>query len=135
MPTGQKDIVLLVEEYDFAAGVWQLTLPGGKVEQPSLEKVEAQAQKELRQETGYRANRLEKLVDFYNHPGYISHKVHAFIAEDLEWDPLEVEAHEEIRVKAYTLQEALDATSENYRCDPEAALVLWLYARKKQREK
>lgn len=75
---------------------------------------------------------LEKLVDFYNHPGYISHKVHAFIAEDLEWDPLEVEAHEEIRVRAYTLQEALDATSEDYRCDPEAALVLWLYARKKK---
>jgi hypothetical protein len=40
--------------------------------------------KELRQETGYRANRLEKLVDFYNHPGYISHNVHVFLAQDLE---------------------------------------------------
>jgi len=132
LPVGQKDIVLLVEEYDFAAGVWQLTLPGGKVEQASLEKIEEQAQKELRQETGYRANRLEKLVDFYNHPGYISHNVHAFLAQDLEWDPLEIEAHEEIQVKAYTLQEALDATLEDYRCDPEAALVLWLYAQKRK---
>jgi excisionase family DNA binding protein len=28
---GQKDNVMLIEEYDLGAGAWQLTLPGGKV--------------------------------------------------------------------------------------------------------
>jgi hypothetical protein len=38
------------------------------------------------------------------------------------------EIHEEIRVQTLTLQEALAATRQDYRCDPEAALALWLYA-------
>ena len=31
LPVGQKDNVILIEEYDLGAGAWQLTLPGGKV--------------------------------------------------------------------------------------------------------
>ncbi len=86
------------------------------------------AELELREETGYRAGRLEKLLDFYSHPGYITHKVHLFVAHDLEWNPLEMEAVEEILVQTFTLGEALAATRIDYRCDPEAALALWLYA-------
>src|SRR5229473_2368950 len=88
------------------------------------------AELELREETGYRAGRLEKLLDFYGHPGYIAHKVHLFVAHDLEWDPLEMEDGEEIRVHTYTLDEALAATRVDYRCDPEAALALWLFSSK-----
>jgi hypothetical protein len=60
-------------------------------------------------------------------PGYIAHKVHLFVAYDLEWDPLEMDEEEEIRVSTLSLEEALAATKINYRCDPEAALALWLY--------
>jgi hypothetical protein len=89
------------------------------------------AQKKLwQQETGYRAQRLEKLVDFYSSPGYVSHQVHTFVAADLEWNPLALENHEQIKVHTYTLKEALAATLENYRFDPEAALALWVYASK-----
>jgi ADP-ribose pyrophosphatase len=131
IPAGQNDIVLLVEEYDLGAGRWQLTLPRGKIEHPSAITLKEQAQRELRQEIGYRAGRIEKLIAFYSHPGYISHRAHVFIASDLEWDPLELEKHEEIRVQTYPLKEALDATFEENRFDPEAALALWLYARKR----
>jgi 8-oxo-dGTP pyrophosphatase MutT (NUDIX family) len=81
----------------------------------------------LREETGFRAGRLEKLLDFYSHPGYMAHKVHLLVAYDLEWEPLEMEEGEEILVKTFTFDEALDATKIDYRCDPEAALALWLY--------
>ena len=128
LPVGQQDILLLVEEYDLGAGVWQLKLPGGKVERTTPEGIRDQAQKELRQELGYRAGCLEKLLDFYSHPGYVSHKVHLFVASDLEWDPLDSETQEEIHVQTLTLQEAVAATRVDYRCDPEAALALLLYA-------
>ena len=131
LPIGQPDIVLLIEEYDFGAGVWQLTLPGGKVEHHSHTQLEEQANKELRQEIGYKTGRLEKLTNFYSHPGYISHHAHVFIAYDLEWDPLEMEVHEEIKVRTYTVKEALEATMIENRCDPEASFALWLYAQKK----
>jgi hypothetical protein len=40
---------------------------------------------------------------------------------------MEMEDGEEIRVHTFTLDEALAATKEDFRCDPEAALALWLY--------
>jgi 8-oxo-dGTP pyrophosphatase MutT (NUDIX family) len=131
LPVGQKNNVILIEEYDLGAENWQLTLPGGKVDDPIPEGIHKQAEVELREEIGYRPGRLEKLLDFYSHPGYIGHKVHLMVAYDLEWDPLEMEDGEEIRVHTFTLDEALAATREDYRCDPEAALALWLYKGKK----
>lgn len=133
---GKKETLLfLIEEYDLGAGVWQLKLPGGKVEQTQPEDISQQAQRELREETGFQAQKLEKLLDFYSHPGYVSHKVHLFIAQDLEWNPLAFEAQEEIQVHTYTLEEALKATEIDYRCDPEAALALLLYAHKTQTDR
>jgi 8-oxo-dGTP pyrophosphatase MutT (NUDIX family) len=87
--------------------------------------IQKQVEVELREEIGYRPGRLEKLLDFYSHPGYIAHKVHLFVAYDLEWDPLEMEDGEEIRMHTFTLDEALAETKVDYPCDPEAALGLW----------
>src|SRR6266700_3692951 len=128
LPVGQKGTVLLIEEYDLGAKNWQLTLPGGKVDDPTPDGIRMQAEVELREEIGYRPGRLKKLLDFYSHPGYIGHKVHLLVAHDLEWDPLEMEDGEEIRVHTFTMEEALAETRVDYRCDPEAALALWLYA-------
>src|SRR6266566_4706194 len=128
LPVGQKQNVILIEEYDLGAGAWQLTRPGGKITDSTPDGIRRQAEIELREETGYRAGKLEKLLDFYSHPGYIAHKAHLLVAHDLEWDPLEMENGEEILVHTFTLDEALAATREDYRCDPEAALALWLYA-------
>jgi 8-oxo-dGTP pyrophosphatase MutT (NUDIX family) len=127
LPVGQNGTVLMVEEYDIGAGNWQLTLPGGKVTDSTPDGIRKQAEIELREEIGYRPGRLEKLLDFYGHPGYMAHKVHLFVAYDLEWNPLEMEDGEEIQIKTLTLEEALAATKESYRCDPEASLALYLY--------
>src|SRR5579885_1796913 len=79
---GEHDtMVLLVEEYDLGAEAWQLTLPGGKMEPGQTDGGYEQVQKELRQEIGYRAGKIEKLISFYSHPGYVSHKVHLFMAQ------------------------------------------------------
>ncbi len=129
LPIGQKQNVLLIEKYELGAGSWQLTLPGAMVDDPTPEGILQQAKKELRKEIGYRPGRLEKLLDFYSQPGYAAYKVHLLVAYDLEWDPLEMDAEDEIRVQTFMLDEALEATRIDFRFDPEAALALWLYAR------
>jgi 8-oxo-dGTP pyrophosphatase MutT (NUDIX family) len=63
------------EEYDLGAETWQLTLPGGKVADPTPDGILKQAEKELREEIGYRPGRLEKLLNINSHPGYVAHKV------------------------------------------------------------
>jgi 8-oxo-dGTP pyrophosphatase MutT (NUDIX family) len=128
LPVGQQGTVLMIEEPDLAVDAWQLRFPGGRAVSSSPHELERQAQQELREETGYRAGHLEKLLSCYGHPGYVSHRVHLFVASELEWDPLDLEAGEEIRVRTLPLAEALAATRQDYRCDPEAALALWLYA-------
>jgi 8-oxo-dGTP pyrophosphatase MutT (NUDIX family) len=63
------------------------------------------AEIELREEIGYRPGQLEKLLDFYSHPGYIAHKVHLIVAHELEWDPLG--CHRESCVKRNLANEEL----------------------------
>ena len=125
--------LVFIEEYDLGAGMWQLTLLGGKLTDSAPDGIRRQAEMKLREETGYRPGRLEKLLDFYSHPGYIAHKVHLHVARDLEWDPLDMEDGEEIWVHTFTLNEALAATRVDYRCVPEVALALWLYEESRSR--
>ncbi len=81
---------------------------------PTSEGIWQQAQRELREETGFCAGRLEKLLDFNSHPGYIAHKVYLLVAYDREWDPLAMDDGEEIRVHTFTLDEALAVMREDY---------------------
>ncbi len=64
LPVGQKNNVILIEEYDLAADTWQLTIPGGKVIDSTQEGIWQQAQTELREETGFRAGKLEEITRF-----------------------------------------------------------------------
>ena len=72
LPIIQKHNVILLEEFDLAADTWHLTLSSGKVIDPTTpEGIRQQAQTELREETGFLAGKMEKLLDFYSHPGYV----------------------------------------------------------------
>lgn len=130
VPIHAEGILTLIEEYDLGAGTWQLTLPGGKLCLSAEQDVAQEVQRELREELGYQAGRIEPLLRVHSHPGYIAHKVHIVVASDLEWNPLPLEKYEEIRAITYTLEDALAETLVDYRCDPEAALALWIYARR-----
>jgi hypothetical protein len=81
---GQKQNILFIEENNLDASVSCQTLPGEKVIDLPPDGIRQQAQTELREETELRAGKLEKLLDFYSHPGYVAHKVHLPVAYDLE---------------------------------------------------
>jgi hypothetical protein len=123
LPVGQKQNVLFIEENDLDAGVLQLTIPGEKVIDLSPDRIRQHAHNEMREETSSRVGKFEKLLYFCSYPGYVAHKVHLLVADDLEWDQMEIEDGEEIRVHAFMLAEALKATRIDFRCDPEAALA------------
>ncbi len=52
LPVGQQQNVMLIEENDLGAGMWQLTLPGGKITDPTPDGIRRQAEIELREEMG-----------------------------------------------------------------------------------
>lgn len=91
--------VVLIREYAGGFHDYCLTLPKGLVE-PG-EDILAAANRELMEETGYGASRLEPLTQLSLAPNYMGHKMHVVLARDLyecklegdEPEPLEVHLH------------------------------------------
>jgi ADP-ribose pyrophosphatase len=77
-PTGADPQVLLIRQYRYAASgpIWEV--PAGVLE-PG-ESPEECARRELREETGARAERIEHLTTIYTTPGFTDERIHLFLA-------------------------------------------------------
>jgi ADP-ribose pyrophosphatase len=73
--------ILLIRQYRYAAGgrVWEV--PAGRLDQG--EDPEACARRELLEETGAVAGRLERLTTIYTTPGFTDERIHIFAAWDI----------------------------------------------------
>jgi 8-oxo-dGTP pyrophosphatase MutT (NUDIX family) len=74
---------LLVRQYRAAVDRELLEIPAGKRDVEG-EPVEVTARRELEEEIGMRAGRLEQLAEFYNSPGFCDEHSFVFMARDLE---------------------------------------------------
>ena len=81
-----------------------LEIPAGGAD--DSEGTEDAAQRELREETGYHAGRLERLCGFFVSPGYCTEFIHIFLATDLVEDPLDGDPDEVIALERVPLPEA-----------------------------
>ncbi len=80
---------VLVRQYRAAIEGFLLEIPAGKLDVEG-EAPERAAARELEEEVGWRARRLEKLAEFYNSPGYCDEHSIVYLALDLE--PCELSA-------------------------------------------
>ena len=96
VPVDANNNVLLVRQYRKAADEELLEIPAGGIN-PGEQPAEA-AQRELREETGYMADRLELISSFYTSPGFCTEFSHLYLATGLKPGPLESEADENITV-------------------------------------
>lgn len=77
--------VLLVEQYRVPLGANCLELPAGLVgDETENERVEDAAGRELEEETGYRAARIERIGEFHSSPGMVSESFYLVRALGLE---------------------------------------------------
>ncbi|MCS6775792.1 MAG: NUDIX hydrolase [Chloroherpetonaceae bacterium] len=81
VPVQSDGTVLLVRQFRLAAGRALLEIPAGTLE-PGEDPL-ACAQRELQEETGYRAGRMQPLFQAYLAPGYSTELIHAFLATEL----------------------------------------------------
>ena len=84
------DRVLMLWRHRFVMDQWGWELPGGLVDEDE-EPAEA-AQRELEEETGYRAGQVEQLIAFQPRAGTIDGELFAFVGRDPEriGEPTEV---------------------------------------------
>ena len=81
IPMLDADTVVLIREYAAGTGRYELALPKGRigVDEPILDA----ANREIREEIGYAARKLEHLTSMTLAPGYSSQTTHIVLAEDL----------------------------------------------------
>lgn len=82
VPVTPDGKLVLVRQYRFPAQNWLLEFPAGTVE-PTEDPAET-IQREIEEETGYRAHRWQNLGRFFLAPGYSDEIIYAFLAQDLE---------------------------------------------------
>ena len=75
--------VLMIRQYRHPVGRLLWELPAGLRDVPG-ESLLRNAQRELLEETGYRARRWNVLTDHYSSPGIITERLRIFLARDLE---------------------------------------------------
>ena len=109
IPMVDENHVCLIENYRVAVDQTLIELPAGTLEPD--EQPEASAARELLEETGYRAGRIEKLLEFHTSPGVMDEKMWLFVATDLQFQGAEREVGEQIENLVVTWDEAIAMAS------------------------
>lgn len=75
------DKVILIKQYRPAIKKELIEIPAGMVEEG--EEIELAALREFEEETGYKANKIEKICSYYNSAGINATQYHLFYVSDL----------------------------------------------------
>ncbi|MEN6451253.1 MAG: NUDIX hydrolase [Thermoguttaceae bacterium] len=98
--------ICLLWNYRVAVRERIIELPAGTLE-PNEDPAET-ARRELIEETGYRAGRIEHLISFWTTPGIFDERMHLYLAEQLQPGPTALEAGEDIEPLLVTWDEAME---------------------------
>jgi ADP-ribose pyrophosphatase len=102
VPIFPDETVALVRQYRHPARKRLLEIPAGSL--APGEDPQAGAERELEEEIGVRARRVEKLTEFYVSPGFLSEKMHVFLATDFIETNQNLEDDELLRIERVSLR-------------------------------
>lgn len=121
----REPLVLLERQYRHAAESYLWELPAGRIDKG--EKPLPAAQRELLEETGYRAKSWKKILNFYASPGFVAEPMTLYWARGLTAGPAQPEADEVIEQNLVPLSKAVQmVVGGKIRDAKTIAGVLWL---------
>jgi ADP-ribose diphosphatase len=126
IPIFEDGKVAFVRQYRHPAVRYLLEIPAGTLD--GNESPEEGAARELKEELGYTAGRLEKLSEFFVSPGFCEEKMWLFLATDLTESKQQLEADELIEVVRLPLRQALEMITDGEIEDAKTILGLLLAA-------
>jgi len=126
-PKSADPRILLLRQYRYAVKDYLLEIPAG-----GLEKDESPrdcAARELKEETGWTAGRVEPLASIYTTPGFTDEVIHIFTASDLSPGEAELEKDELLEVETVRFSEALRRIASGGIADSKTAFALLFASR------
>jgi ADP-ribose pyrophosphatase len=102
--------IALVKQYRQPPVRYVLELPAGRLSPP--ERPEECAARELEEEIGVRAGRMEKLSEFFTTPGFCEEKLWVFLATDLTETQQSLEEDEFVEISRISFPRALEMISD-----------------------
>lgn len=116
--------VVMERQYRHAAKQFLWELPAGKME--AGEDPLTGAQRELEEETGYRARKWKLLFEYWASPGFLGESMQMFLAEDLIPGHARPEDDENIELRLVKLSEILKAIDKGQIHDGKTLTgILW----------
>jgi ADP-ribose pyrophosphatase len=127
LPVFPDGRILLVRQYRHTAGkaLWELSAGRREPGETFL----IAAQRELREETGFRAGRFRKLLSMFPSPGFVAEKMIIYAAGDLRPDPAAPDADERITTRRFTLPQLLRWIRDGRIIDAKSLAGILYYAR------
>jgi len=123
-PSGADPQILLIKQYRYAAEDFLYEVPAGRLD-PNEDPADC-ARRELMEETGCAAARIEPLYTFYTTPGFIDERIHGFMATGITRGESRREADEFMTLETLTLSRALELIkSGDIRDGKTAVLILF----------
>lgn len=124
IPVDSDGSIHFVRQYRHAAGIDLLELPAGTRDDD--EPYENCAAREIREETGMEAGRLQKVGEFYLAPGYSTEFMAVYLATDLKHNPLEADDDEFLEVEKISIQKAFEMAEQGEMPDAKSLAALLL---------
>jgi ADP-ribose pyrophosphatase len=130
LPLVDDDHICLIMSRRLTVDEWLIEVPAGTREpdEPPLET----ARRELIEETGYRAGRLEELTSYYPSPGVLSEMMHIYVAHDLTAGDPAREENEEIENLVVPFDQALAMVESGEIHDGKTIVALLTWERRRQ---
>jgi len=121
-PNGADPAVLLIRQYRYATGGPLFEIPAGRLD--AGEAPEQCARRELKEEVGVTAGRLERLTTIWTTPGFTDERIHLFWAADLAAGAHAREPDEFIEVVPKPLSEVLAMVRSGDICDGKTVVAI-----------
>ncbi len=99
--------VYMVKQYRVPYDTIMLEIPAGKLDKGSEDTVSA-ARRELSEETGIRAGKVEFLGEFYPSVGYTDENLRLFLATDLSFNESHPDEDEFVSCEKYHINDVVD---------------------------